>query len=124
MCYYKVKDEKIAVYDYINKNDFLTFIWKGQAFKINDFDKDYIRISFCLERFGKKEVMEGVITYNQFRYGVVKVGENWGVYRRRIMEIIKEILLWVGIVAILVPFVCMCLITIKDTIDYITDKGE
>jgi len=76
MCYYKVKDEKIAVYDYINKNDFLTFIWKGQAFKINDFDKDYIRISFCLERFGKKEVMEGVITYNQFRYGVVKVGEN------------------------------------------------
>lgn len=40
------------------------------------------------------------------------------------MEIIKEILLWVGIVAILVPFVCMCLMTIKDTIDYITDKGE
>lgn len=76
MCYYKVKDEKITVYDYINENDFLTFIWKGQTFKILSFDKDNIRIGFCLERFGKKEVKEGVITYNQFKYGVVKVGEN------------------------------------------------
>lgn len=38
------------------------------------------------------------------------------------METIKEILLWVGIVAILVPFICMCLITIKDTIDYLKDE--
>ena len=76
MAYYKVKDEKIAVYDYLDEKDFLTFIWKGQTFKISDFDKDYIRIDFCLERFGEKEVMEGVITYNQFRYGVVKVEEE------------------------------------------------
>lgn len=76
MVYYKVKDEKIAVYDYIDEEDFLAFILKGQTFKINNFDKDNIRISFCLERFGEKEVMEGVITYNQFKYGVVKVEEE------------------------------------------------
>ena len=76
MAYYKVKVEKIAVYDYLDEEDFLTFIWKGQTFKILHFDKDNIRIAFCLERFEKKEVMEGVITYNQFKYGVVKVEEE------------------------------------------------
>ena len=76
MAYYKVKDEKIAVYDNMDEKVFLTFILKGQAFKIYSFDKDYVRIGFCLERFGEKEVMEGVITYNQFKYGVVKVEEE------------------------------------------------
>ena len=76
MAYYKVKDEKIAVYDCMDEEDFLTFIWKGQTFKVHSFDKDYVRIAFCLERFGEKEVMEGAITYNQFKYGVVKVEEE------------------------------------------------
>ena len=76
MAYYKVKDEKISVYDYLDVKRFLTFIWKEQTFKISDFDKDYIRIAFCLERFGEKEAKEGVITYNQFKYGVVKVEEE------------------------------------------------
>lgn len=76
MAYYKVKDEKIAVYDYMDEEDFLTFIRKGQAFKVDSFDKNYIKISFCLERFGEKEVIDGVITYNQFKYGVVKVEEE------------------------------------------------
>lgn len=40
------------------------------------------------------------------------------------MGFIKEFLIVVGIVAILVPFVCMCLMTIKDTIDYLRDKTE
>lgn len=76
MAYYKVNEEKIAVYDYLDEEDFLTFIWKGQTFKVLSFDKDNIRIGFCLERFGKKDVKEGVITYNQFKYGVVKVEEE------------------------------------------------
>lgn len=40
------------------------------------------------------------------------------------METIKNILMYVGIVAILIPFVCMCLITIKDTIDYWRDNNN
>lgn len=40
------------------------------------------------------------------------------------MEFVKEIIFFVGVVAILVPFVCMCAIFIKDTVDYITDKEE
>lgn len=76
MAYYKVKDESIAVYDYMDEEDFLTFIRKGQTFKIDSFDKDYIKISFCFERLGEKEVIDGVITYNQFKYGVVKVEEE------------------------------------------------
>lgn len=40
------------------------------------------------------------------------------------MELIKTILMYVGIVAIFIPFVCMCAITIKDTIDYWRDNNN
>lgn len=38
------------------------------------------------------------------------------------METIKVTLMYVGAIAILIPFICQCLITIKDTIDYLKDE--
>lgn len=35
------------------------------------------------------------------------------------METLKEVLIYVGITALLIPFCCMCLRELKDTIDYL-----
>lgn len=40
------------------------------------------------------------------------------------IKTIIDVLAITGIIAIFVPFACMCAMCIKDTIDYITDEGE
>lgn len=40
------------------------------------------------------------------------------------IETIQDVFFIVGMIAIFVPFACMCAMCIKDTIDYIIDKKE
>lgn len=40
------------------------------------------------------------------------------------METLKEILIYVGAIVLLIPFCCMCLRELKDTIDYLKDYND